>query len=173
MTNTKVCFKCEKNLPVEEFYKHPQMADGRLGKCKTCAKADSIATRNEKIEYYRNYDRARSENPARIANDRLRNMSASRAAQRRAYQQTDHGREITRKIKRAWAERNPRKRAAQILFRNRQRYDKSLAPQPCIRCGAKAHGHHENYDKPLEVIWLCPQHHKDRHKEMKKLGIEP
>ena len=36
----KKCFKCERTLPVEQFYKHPQMADGRVGKCKECNKAD-------------------------------------------------------------------------------------------------------------------------------------
>ena len=41
-------------------------------------------------------------------------------------------------------------------------------------CGeSRPHGHHENYDKPLDVIWLCPLCHKRRHKEMKKEGIEP
>lgn len=100
-------------------------------------------------------------------------MAPHRVAARMAYAQTQKGKETAQKIKKAWADRNPRKRAAQILFRNRLRNTPELGPFPCVKCGAKAHGHHENYDKPLDVIWLCPQHHKDRHKEMKKLGIEP
>jgi hypothetical protein len=41
-------------------------------------------------------------------------------------------------------------------------------------CGSKkVHGHHEDYNKPLEVHWLCPKHHKARHKEMREQGIEP
>ena len=36
--------------------------------------------------------------------------------------------------------------------------------QPCEVCGqVQVHGHHSDYSKPLEVIWLCPQHHKRLH----------
>jgi hypothetical protein len=40
--------------------------------------------------------------------------------------------------------------------------------QPCERCGfMKVLAHHENYDEPLNVMWLCQPCHKQRHKEIK------
>lgn len=37
-------------------------------------------------------------------------------------------------------------------------------PQPCERCGSlKADRHHENYDKPLEIVWLCRRCHGQHH----------
>ena len=57
---TKECFKCRRVLPVDEFYPHSKMADGRLNKCKSCTRCDTIQNRRKHAEYYREYDRARS-----------------------------------------------------------------------------------------------------------------
>lgn len=35
---------------------------------------------------------------------------------------------------------------------------------PCEVCGAlDVHAHHDDYDKPLQVRWLCQQHHQAHH----------
>lgn len=36
-----------------------------------------------------------------------------------------------------------------------------LVREPCAVCGREpAEGHHDDYDKPLEVRWLCRTHHR-------------
>jgi hypothetical protein len=43
-----------------------------------------------------------------------------------------------------------------------------LVRQPCERCGTEENvvAHHEDYSKPLDVVWLCKRHHKERHMEI-------
>lgn len=38
--------------------------------------------------------------------------------------------------------------------------DGRLIPERCLVCGASdVQAHHWDYDQPLSVIWLCPEHH--------------
>ncbi len=56
--------------------------------------------------------------------------------------------------------------AARIICRNAVRAGILKRPKTCSRCKktGKIQGHHENYKKPLDVIWLCqPCHFKEHH----------
>ena len=66
MIRSKKCFKCQTEKPLEEFYKHPKMADGHVNKCKECNKNDVTVNRNKNLEKYRAYDRERGKDAHRI-----------------------------------------------------------------------------------------------------------
>lgn len=52
-------------------------------------------------------------------------------------------------------------------------YDGLVIRLPCEVCGEKnSVGHHENYSKPLDVVWLCASHHRSRHFELRSSGID-
>ena len=142
MVRSKECFKCNTVKPLEDFYKHSQMPDGHVNKCKECNKNDVTANRNKNIEKYRAYDKARSKEPERI--------------------------KAATEINRAWRAEDLRRQVAHSSVARAIRRGE-LVRQPCCRCGAeKTVAHHEDYDKPLEVVWLCQACHKQRHKELNK-----
>lgn len=62
----KTCFKCNRQLPPEEFYRHPMMGDGRLGKCKVCTRKDVRENYAKRREQYLEYERQRY-GPERVA----------------------------------------------------------------------------------------------------------
>tara|TARA_R110000868_G_scaffold310489_1_gene571662 strand:+ start:453 stop:914 length:462 start_codon:yes stop_codon:yes gene_type:complete len=141
MIRSKNCFKCNTVKPLEDFYKHPQMLDGHVNKCKECNKNDVTANRNKNIERVRAYDKARSKKPERI--------------------------KAATEINRAWRAEDLRRQVAHSQV-SRAIRNGGLVRQPCCRCGeVKSLAHHEDYDKPLEIVWLCQPCHKQRHKEMK------
>jgi hypothetical protein len=58
------------------------------------------------------------------------------------------------------------RRGAQVALNNALR-DGRIRALPCLICGEKAEAHHTHYDAPLEVVWLCPPHHKQAHAMVK------
>lgn len=61
-------------------------------------------------------------------------------------------------------ERDKRKKARSIL--NHYLRDNHIQRQPCEICGNKnTEAHHDDYDKPLEIKWLCFNCHRQWHKE--------
>jgi hypothetical protein len=134
----KQCKKCKEHKPMSEFYVHKAMGDGHLSFCKPCVRARVGEHREENIGRVREYDRERS-----------------KTKERRAH--------ITRNT-RKWRTNNPEKYRAQTALNNAIR-DGKIKRQPCKVCGEKAHAHHDDYSKPLEVIWLCAVHHAQAHKE--------
>lgn len=62
-----------------------------------------------------------------------------------------------------YKKRNPKKQKSRVIFHKALKKG-VIIKRPCQVCGEeKSHGHHTNYNKPLEVMWLCAQHHKDAH----------
>jgi hypothetical protein len=55
--------------------------------------------------------------------------------------------------------KNPEKVFAGDTLRNSIKLGKNKK-QPCEICGnPKSQGHHDDYSKPLDVVWLCQEHH--------------
>lgn len=149
----KTCFKCKKTKDREAFYKHPSMKDGLLGKCRDCTKKDVKNYRKNNIESVLLYDRSR-------------NLLGHRKDARISYKKTRLGRKIQSECNRRYGERFPQKRLAHNKVHNAiKRGD--LIRKPCSVCGrTRSHAHHDDYSKPLDVIWLCSTHHRSRHIEM-------
>ncbi len=132
----KECFKCREVKPLSEFYKHKMMADGHLGKCKDCARADVSANRAANLDYYREYDRDRG---SRQTAEDVRRYRAANRIKHAAHVIVRQA--ITRKL-----------------------LKRPLACEKCgERC--RAHAHHDDYAQPLTVRWLCAACHQAWHKE--------
>lgn len=46
-----------------------------------------------------------------------------------------------------------------------------LKKEKCF-CGKAGQPHHEDYSKPLDVIWLCPKHHTARHGQLRATNLK-
>lgn len=136
----KTCFKCGERKPLFDFYKHKKMADGHLNKCKTCAKKDTSDHRHGKgREKVLAYDLERAKQPKRVA------LRAEKTSQ--------------------WRSTFPERKHAQSLLGSAVKSGTVIPWPVCAlhECSAKPEAHHPDYDRPLDVVWLCSAHHKQAH----------
>lgn len=155
----KTCFRCNRTLPITEFYRHPQMGDGHLNKCKDCTKAD---TRKREQRLYSSPDTAIKER------ERHRLKSRKARAEGTAFRETpEHRVERLRKYRLKYPDKD---RARQKLHRAIR--TGKIQRQPCEVCGnPKSHGHHDDYSRPYDVKWLCVTHHSEHHVRLNNLRL--
>ena len=135
----KECFKCHQVKPLTEFYRHRRMADGHLNKCKACTRVDALIHRSLNMERCLEYERRRN----RCAHRRL-----DRAVRNKRYRQE-----------------HPEREAAYRAVRRALRAGRLAKPPKCQGCGCRTelHAHHEDYEQPLNVVWLCARCHAEHH----------
>ncbi len=162
---SKKCFKCGIVKPLGEFYKHPQMADGYLNKCKECTKKDNRENRAKKLEYYQEYDRQRANLPKRV---KARKEYINKIKKTGIYSP------MKKKSTKKYADKYPEKIKANQILNSNLMSEKIRKPSCCSICGKKENlqAHHSDYLKPIQVLWVCDSCHKMIHKELRKLERE-
>jgi len=149
----KKCKSCNKTKDISLFGKNRTYKDGHDSKCKDC--------RYELVKAYRSTERGRES--ARGTVRRYHQSQKGKAAKRK-YEVSDKGRENRRFDSIKHKNRYPEKKRAREIAYYAIKSGK-IAAASCVVCGNdRAHAHHENYNKPLELTWLCVKHHSERHK---------
>lgn len=115
----------------------------------------------EKKDYAKKYRIAHTEECKtyleKYQKDYRKNKREERRQEKRLYY-IKHRDEILERM-RKWRINNPLKVKAHTELNEAIRKG-IIHRQPCEICGnLKTHAHHEDYNKPLEVRWLCPLHH--------------
>lgn len=79
-----------------------------------------------------------------------------------------HRKDTTKRVlynKKWMHKRDPEKHKARYTLNNAIKLGKVMKPEVCQHCGTGGliHGHHENYQEPLNVMWLCRPCHFNIH----------
>lgn len=106
--------------------------------CKSCV-CKKVRHRRAITDSVREYDRQRANQPHRLL--------------------------LQAKITKRTRERNPEAYKARTAVSNAVRDKRLVKPSICSNCNQEKRlaGHHEDYSKPLDVIWLCYQCHARHH----------
>lgn len=132
----KTCTKCKTKKEASDFGKDRRARDGLCCRCKECGLA------------YRQ----------------------SHKLERQAYDQVYYGTLTGRAVKQRSIKKrrlqHPEKIKASCIVNNAITAGKLKRFIFCESCGlpAKTEGHHEDYNKPLEVLWLCRKCHVEIHR---------
>jgi hypothetical protein len=139
----KKCSTCKQLKDETEFYEDKRTPDGLKYQCKECHMESSIRSRDEDLK--------RKHNREYMQRERKRNP------------------EKYRKRERIFSRVRPKnkKYLARKKLNNALKRGAINKPNKCNGCGkeTKVTAHHENYEKPLDVEWLCYECHGKKHRK--------
>ena len=145
----KLCRKCGEKKKECGFHLSSRATDGLQSWCKECMcagaaeyrKRNPIKTKQYRRKYYKkNYDK--------IADSIAR------------WRKSKNGQEY----RRGWQAKNREKYSAHYKLYYQIKCGNIIRPTQCSSCkneSSRIEGHHSDYSKPLDVMWLCkPCHYK-------------
>lgn len=76
------------------------------------------------------------------------------------YNKKSYNKKYHAEYRKKWLSKNKKRHEAHKIITALLRCGKIIT-HPCLKCGnEKVDAHHNDYSKPLEIIWLCRRHHK-------------
>lgn len=137
MEQVKICRECGLEKPLDEFNKRRGSKDGHQGMCRSCF------SRYNKVRYHSDPARFRKD----VAEYREKNM------------------ENVFETRMEMCRKNPIPKNANEALNLAVKLGYVDKPDHCLGCGcptgeSRVTAHHNDYTKPLEVVWVCQKCHK-------------
>jgi len=185
------CYICKEEKSFEEFHKDKTQVGGISYDCKKCKSETRKRKRAENPEKYREQLRKsfeKNRESIRASQKRHKELNKDRINARRRELREPKKKEINEKEKerrkndknfflkerirqKRWREHRKEENKPKFNAHKMVMYAIKLGvvkrPNQCSECGieCKPEGHHEDYSRPLDVIWLCKVCHKGKHKK--------
>jgi hypothetical protein len=149
----RVCKSCGHTRPLELFKKS---GNGFANICKRCDNVRSCERYWADPDKHRRRHRARRR--AHLVQERARVAAANR---------TPRGRERNNAAVQRWRQRNPLANAARVQAAAAVCRGEIERPHSCEVRGCRRrvglHAHHQDYERPIDIVFVCRQHHEAVH----------
>lgn len=159
------CTVCKAEKPYSEFYRSKKGKNGYNAQCKICWAKKNREWERKNPELTRaKHKRWQDKNPERVRSNQRkyyeRNKEKILSKMRESRKKNDYA--ITKKYR----QKNRHKIDCHNFVALAVKLGYINRPTKCDRCEVhcKPHGHHDDYDKPLEVVWLCRKCHGKEHR---------
>lgn len=193
----KRCSHCGERKDLELFGRKNSYADGKDNFCRQCRRAYAAAWRAQHPDRMAEYRRRRCEEYRKAHpivrklkivtcpicgfkykhKDRpyncgecgvgLKYRTRGRPRQFTDTQRVARRRKANSIDRMRFRDKHPDRAACEGAFAAAKR-NGDIQPQPCETCGAEpTEGHHEDYAKPLEIVWLCRPCHLEEHARLR------
>jgi hypothetical protein len=138
----KYCYLCKQQRELKNFHKDNRRKDGLQTSCKDCKK------KLAKVYYMNNRDK--------------------HIESRKKYYNSEKGKITALRNYNKMRLKFPEKTRARRILNKEIDKGNLFKRNSCEIChNSPTHGHHEDYNKPLEIIWLCQRCHYLLHKHYK------
>ena len=160
---------CKKCVSEKQKNKPQEQKESQREKNREYAKKNRISLNEKSKEYYyknrdlvlKKSEKYREKNKEKIsvrqALARISDKDRFEKNRERHLSWSENNRERINQYQREWYQKNKEKRWAHVVLNRAVKSGKILRPKNCSECKkeCKPDGHHLDYNRPLDVIWIC------------------